>query len=90
MGTVAHFPAPAPMPAVARILARYDRDKLEAFLSVAIDLLDTLDGDCDAEDDDPAEDADAAEDDDPEENDNPKEADDEKEEALQGLTLNIT
>ncbi len=33
-----------PMPAVARILARYDRDKLEAFIAVAIDLIDTLDG----------------------------------------------
>jgi hypothetical protein len=32
-----------PMPAVARILARYDRDKLEAFIAVAIDLIDTLD-----------------------------------------------
>ena len=30
------------MPAVARILARYDRDKLEAFIAVAIDLIDTL------------------------------------------------
>ena len=44
-----------PMPAVARILARYDRLQLEAFLSVAIDLLDTMDGDPDAEDDDPSE-----------------------------------
>lgn len=32
-----------PMPAVARILARYDRTKLEAFIAVAIDLLDVLD-----------------------------------------------
>ena len=43
--TVTPFPgAMSPMPAVARILARYDRDKLEAFISVAIDLIDTLDG----------------------------------------------
>ena len=45
----------SPMPAVARILARYDRDKLEAFTAVAIDLIDTLDGPEDTEDDDPAE-----------------------------------
>ncbi|MEW6628692.1 MAG: hypothetical protein AB1431_18090 [Pseudomonadota bacterium] len=41
-----------PMPAVQRILLRYarhDRETLEAFLSVAIELLDTLDGDADAE-----------------------------------------
>lgn len=42
--TVTRFPAVPPMPAVARILSRYDRSTLEAFLSVAIDLLDTLDG----------------------------------------------
>jgi hypothetical protein len=29
------------MPAVARILSRYDRRSLEAFLTIAIDLLDT-------------------------------------------------
>ena len=39
----------APMPAVARILARFDRPTLEAFLTVAVDLLDTLDSDPDAE-----------------------------------------
>ncbi|EPR12081.1 hypothetical protein M527_01820 [Sphingobium indicum IP26] len=41
------------MPAVQRILRRYarhDRETLEAFLSVAIELLDTLDGDTDRED----------------------------------------
>ncbi|OJY68608.1 MAG: hypothetical protein BGP16_05005 [Sphingobium sp. 66-54] len=42
------------MPAVAAILARYDRASLEAFLSVAIDLLDAMDGDPDVEDDDPS------------------------------------
>lgn len=39
-----------PMPAVARILSRYDRGKLAAFVAVAIDLLDVLDGDPDRED----------------------------------------
>jgi len=41
------------MPAVQRILLRYarnDRETLEAFLSVAIDLLDLMDGDPDLED----------------------------------------
>lgn len=38
-----------PMPAVARILSRYDRGKLAAFVTVAIDLLDVLDGDPDRE-----------------------------------------
>jgi hypothetical protein len=37
------------MPAVARILSRYPREKLAAFIAVAIDLLDTLDGDADLE-----------------------------------------
>lgn len=40
---------PAPPPAVARILARYDRPKLEAFIAIAIDLLDTMDGDTNLE-----------------------------------------
>jgi hypothetical protein len=45
MGALEQFPGTLPpMTAVARILARYDRDKLEAFISVAIDLMDTLDG----------------------------------------------
>ena len=38
-----------PMPAVARILSRYDRGKLAAFVTVAIDLLDVLEGDSDRE-----------------------------------------
>ena len=38
-----------PMPAVARILSRHDRGKLAAFVTVAIDLLDVLDGDPDRE-----------------------------------------
>jgi len=53
MGQLAHFPAVPPMPAVARILSHYDRAKVEAFIEVAIGLLDTLDGDPDAETDDP-------------------------------------
>jgi len=43
-----------PMPAVARILSRYDRGKLAAFVTVAIDLLDVMDGDPDLEEDDPS------------------------------------
>ncbi|MEO6151667.1 MAG: hypothetical protein ABIT09_07785 [Croceibacterium sp.] len=49
MATQLQFPAPDPMPAVARILARYQRPQLEAFLSIAIDLLDTMDPDPEAE-----------------------------------------
>ena len=37
------------MPAVARILARHDRGKLAAFVTIAIDLLDVMEGDEDAE-----------------------------------------
>ena len=58
-GTAAPVTLPGaipPMPAVARILARYDRDKLEAFIAIAIDLADTLDGDAEAEEE-PLEDA---------------------------------
>ncbi len=39
----------APSPAVMAILSRFDRPTLEAFLTVAVDLLDTLDPDPDAE-----------------------------------------
>ena len=50
MSALLQFPsAPPTMPAVARIMARYDRAKLAAFIAVAIDLLDTLDGDPEAE-----------------------------------------
>lgn len=42
------------MPAVARILSRFDRTQLEAFVSVAIDLMDVVDGDPDREVEDPA------------------------------------
>lgn len=51
-----------PMPAVARILSRYDRPKVEAFIAVALDLLDVLDGDADAELDGDDADGDFAED----------------------------
>lgn len=44
-----------PMPTVARILSRFDRDQLTSFIAVAIDLADSMDGDPDIEDDDPAE-----------------------------------
>lgn len=54
-GEVLAFPAVAPMPAVARILARHTRANVEAFIAIAIDLLDTFDGSPDAEDDDPGE-----------------------------------
>lgn len=49
MGILEHIPTSPPMPAVARILSRFDRQQLEGFLSVAIDLLDFADGDPDAE-----------------------------------------
>lgn len=38
-----------PMPAVARILSRFDREQLHGFIAVAIDLADALDGDPDLE-----------------------------------------
>lgn len=52
MGTLEQFPGVVPAPAVMHILGRFDRITLEAFLSVAIDLLDVMDGDTDAEADD--------------------------------------
>lgn len=54
MGLIESFPGTAPAPAVMHILGRLDRPTLEAFLSAAIDLLDTMDGDPDTEDDDPS------------------------------------
>lgn len=57
MATMHKHPSSQPnMPAVARILSAYDRKSLEAFLSVALDLLDTMDGDADLEDGTDAED----------------------------------
>lgn len=56
--TLHHHPAaPPPMPAVVRILSRFDRPKLEGFIAVAIGLLDVLDGDPDLENATGAEDA---------------------------------
>ena len=46
---IAAFPATPPMPAVARILARFEREQLAGFIAVALDLIDTLDGDPDFE-----------------------------------------
>jgi len=44
MGKMEQFPiVSSPMPAVARILSGYDRRKVEAFIEVAIGLLDTFD-----------------------------------------------
>lgn len=39
----------APMPAVARILSRFDRRQLQGFIEVAIELVDLQDGDTDLE-----------------------------------------
>lgn len=63
MATAPHTPAPgvaerdllpalgfAPMPAVARVLAGFQRDQLASFIEVAIGLLDLEDGDPDLED----------------------------------------
>ncbi|EQB32247.1 hypothetical protein [Sphingobium ummariense] len=59
MGMMQHPNTLPPMPAVQRILLRYarhDRESLEAFLSLAIDFLDLLDGDPDLENGNDAED----------------------------------
>lgn len=40
------------MPVLARILARFEREELEGFIAVAIDLLDVAAGDDDIEEDD--------------------------------------
>jgi hypothetical protein len=50
-----HPAAIPPMPAVARILSQFDRPKLEGFITVALGLLDVLDGDPDTEDNGDAE-----------------------------------
>lgn len=46
---IQHPRAMLPMPAVARILSRFDRRQLEGFIAVAIDIADALDGDPEAE-----------------------------------------
>ncbi|KPL67408.1 hypothetical protein SZ64_04385 [Erythrobacter sp. SG61-1L] len=43
---------PQPSP-VEQVLSRFKRRQLEAFITVAIDLIDIIDGDFDLEDDDP-------------------------------------
>lgn len=49
MGNVAAFPATPPLAAVAAILGRFDRRTLEAFMTVAVELMDLADGDNDVE-----------------------------------------
>lgn len=49
MGSVSALPAAPPMPAVARILSRFDRWQVEGFIAVALELLDAIDGDSDVE-----------------------------------------
>lgn len=49
MATQIFFPPPA---AVSRVLQRYDRDQLAAFVGIAIDLIDLADGDPDNEESD--------------------------------------
>lgn len=52
MNVIVH-PALGPQPAaLIRTLGRFDRQTVEAFISVAIELLDVIDGDSDAEADD--------------------------------------
>ena len=46
---IQHPSAPPPMAAVTRILSRFDRPQIEGFISIAIELLDVLDGDNDSE-----------------------------------------
>ena len=65
MSALAAFPASPPLIAVARVLGRFDRSTLEAFMTVAVELLDVADGDADLEDEGEAEPDDADEDDDP-------------------------
>src|SRR5438094_10197122 len=64
MATIAPHPAALPpMPAVARILAQFERQQLAAFIEVAISLLDGDDGDPDLEPNGDEEDGNASEDD---------------------------
>jgi hypothetical protein len=48
-GILQHPRTTPPLPAVAQILSQFDRTKLEGFITVAIGLLDVLDGDSEAE-----------------------------------------
>jgi hypothetical protein len=50
MGELTRHPAALPpAPAVMAILSRFDRQHLEAFMEVAVELMDVIDGDPDAE-----------------------------------------
>ena len=49
MSALAAFPASPPLIAVARVLGRFDRSTLEAFMTVAVEMLDLADGDADLE-----------------------------------------
>jgi len=49
MGRMEQF-VPAPPAAITRVLATFDRNQLEGFIAVALDLLDLADGDPEAED----------------------------------------
>lgn len=61
MGAPLRAPAiPAPPIAITRILSRFDREQLEGFVAIAIDLMDLADGEPDFEDDDPGEEDDPA------------------------------
>ena len=44
-----HPSAPPQAPAVMRVLSRFDRQSLASFITVAIELLDVVDGDSDTE-----------------------------------------
>ena len=52
MGVLERIGPGAPPPAVMAILSRFDRDQLHGFIAVALELVDTLDGDPDLEDSD--------------------------------------
>ena len=55
MGAIERFSASGTgIAAVAQFLARCDRSQLDALIEIAIDLADSLDGDTEAEEDDPA------------------------------------
>lgn len=49
MGTLHTFPTTPTIPAITRILSRFDREQLAAFIEIAIDLADVMGGDPDVE-----------------------------------------
>jgi hypothetical protein len=64
MATLLELPgAIPPIPAMARILARFDRDSLSGFIEVAIGLIGTLESDADVEGNGDEGDCDRSEDD---------------------------